>query len=107
MDEVEVAGLVPGLEHVELRRWIDVGWVRPASEDGRYRFREVDVARVRLVHEIIVEMHIGEDSIPLILSLLDQVYGLRRQLRSLASAIEAEPEDVRRSIARRMGPPED
>jgi chaperone modulatory protein CbpM len=36
--------------------------------------------------------------VPLVLSLLDQVYALRRQMNALTGAIREQPEDVRRAI---------
>ena len=35
----------------------------------------------------------------LVLSLMDQLYAARRSLRTLLSAVEAQPEDVRARIA--------
>jgi chaperone modulatory protein CbpM len=35
---------------------------------------------------------------PVVLRLLDQVYGLRRRLNALRAAVEAQPEDVRRAL---------
>jgi hypothetical protein len=41
------------------------------------------------------------------MSLIDQVHGLRRQLRDLARAVEAEPEAVRARIrARHLAEPD-
>lgn len=100
--EVEVVNQVEGLEPVTLRRWIEVGWIEPAGKRGGYLFREVDLARIRLVHEIVFELRVEEDNVPLILQLLDQVYDLRRRLRALAGAIAEEPEDIRARIAERL-----
>jgi hypothetical protein len=36
--------------------------------------------------------------VPLVLSLLDQVYALRRQLNALTGAVQRQPDDVRRRI---------
>jgi chaperone modulatory protein CbpM len=35
---------------------------------------------------------------PLVLSLLDQLYGLRAQMRAVARAVERQPESVRDAI---------
>jgi len=57
---------------VELTHWVELGWVMPDTEDTVLVFREIDVARVRLIHDLRHDMDIGEDAIPLVLSLLDQ-----------------------------------
>jgi chaperone modulatory protein CbpM len=43
-------------------------------------------------------MDIGEDAIPLVLSLLDQVYELRSRLKSLLHAVDRQPRDVQLAI---------
>jgi chaperone modulatory protein CbpM len=96
------------IEHVEqvsvrrLRAWVRRGWVRPERRGRRLVFRQVDVARLRLVCELRDELDIGEEAMPVILSLLDQVYGLRRELRNLARAVEDQPPQVREAVARRF-----
>ena len=35
---------------------------------------------------------------PVVLSLLDQVYGLRRELKALARAVDRQPEAVRQEL---------
>ena len=53
---------------------------------------------MRLIHDLRHGMDIGEDTIPLVLSLLDQVYELRAQLQSVLRAVEAQPADVREAM---------
>ena len=79
-----------------------VGWVLPVRREGDYLFREIDVARVRLIVEFRREMRIAEENLPMVLSLLDQVYSLRRELRDLAGAVGAQSEDVRQAIVRQL-----
>ena len=85
MDEID------GLDAEELRQWIRERWVRAEQGDRGLVFHEVDVARVRLIRELRHELAIGDEAIPVILDLLDQVYALRRRLRRLCEAIEAQP----------------
>ena len=89
---------VRGLERRELESFVARGWVRP--ENGQ--FDEIDVARVRLIIELRNEMAVEEDTIPLVLSLLDDLYETRRRLRDLLHAVAAEPEHVRAAIRARL-----
>jgi chaperone modulatory protein CbpM len=41
---------------------------------------------------------VEEETIPLVLSLLDQLYALRRQMNALTAAIREQPDDVRQAI---------
>ena len=61
-------------------------------------FHDIDIARVRLIHDLRTAMRIEDETIPLILSLLDQVYDLRAGLRAVLRAVEAQPEPVRDAI---------
>lgn len=107
--EILVARL-PGLQRQSLERWIANGWVRPQGAAGRYAFREIDVARVKLIHELHDDLAVNEDALPVVLSLLDQLYDARRRMRELAAALgRTVPEDAQRhladDLARKSAPP--
>ena len=102
MRESELLKIVSNVRRVELRRWVEKGWVVPQRREGEFWFREIDVARVQLVIEMRRDFAIAEDGVPTVLSLVDQVYGLRNQLRQLSEAIQAQPGDVQKAIADRL-----
>jgi chaperone modulatory protein CbpM len=89
---------IEGLDADELRQWIAEHWVRAEETERGLFFHEVDVARVRLIRELRQELAIGEDAIPVILHLLDQVYALRRRLRRLCEAIDTQPLELRDAL---------
>ena len=90
---------LPGLQRTDLERWISNDWVRPVREHGAYLFVEVDVARVRLIHDLRDDLQIDEDALPVVLLLLDQLYDLRRRMRELGLAIEhTVPESHRQAL---------
>ena len=95
----EVVRLVGRVDRVELTQWVELGWVTPARQ-GRDEpaFSDVDVARVCLICDLRHDLAIEEDTMPLVLSLLDQVYTLRRQMNALTGAIRQQPEEVRDAI---------
>lgn len=89
----------PDLDPRELAHWVERHWIVPDRDDSEtWLFTDIDVARVRLIHDLQRDLDIADDMIPLILSLLDQVYDLRCALRSITRAIETQPADVRASI---------
>ena len=85
---------IRGLDAAVLERWITARWVRPERVGGSYQFHEVDVARVHLIVELTREMMIDEETIPVVLNLLDQLYAARKRLHSVARAIDALPPDL-------------
>ena len=97
--EQEILVAFDDLRQETLHVWIARGWIAPLRDGGGYRYREIDVARIRLIEEFRSDLDIGEDAMDVILPLLDQVHGLRRELRRLADAVSAQPEEVRRRIA--------
>lgn len=97
--EKELIEMIGRLEADALQRWIDLGWVLPQHDGDSLRFDESDVARVRLICELHYELWIEEDSMSVVLSLLDQLYRVRRSLVTLQSAVQAQPDEVRARIA--------
>lgn len=96
--ESEVVLLVEGLTRTRLRRWVASGWVLPTESGPAAAFSEIDVARVRLIQHLRRDLKVGAEAVPIVLSLLDQVYGLRQELRRLAQAVEVQPDAVKASI---------
>ncbi len=96
--ETEVLELVTGLTARDLAHWVEEGWVLPKRRNDQPVYREIDIARLRLICQLRNDLDMREDALPTVLSLIDQVYGLRCELRLLAEAIEAQSEDVRRLI---------
>ncbi len=89
----------PDLEVVELAAWIERGWVRPepaGPED--WIFQEIDIARIQLIFDLRRDMGVSEDTAPLVLSLIDQVYDLRATLKALTRALEGQPPEVRAAL---------
>ena len=102
LSEKEVLRAFTDLRVETLHIWIERGWIVPQRGGDGYRFREIDVARLRLIREFSSELDLGEDAMDVILPLLDQVHGLRHQLRRLADAVNEQPDDVRRRVAARL-----
>jgi chaperone modulatory protein CbpM len=87
-----------GLERHEVMRWVEERWVLPEHRGETWVFHEVDVARIELILEIRRDFAIDDEAMPVVLGLLDQVYGLRRQMRRLCDAVAAQPNEVRDAI---------
>ena len=104
----ELVGRFAELDRAELSRWIERRWIVPEAcrEADReiWLFREVDVARVELILDLRREFTSDEETLSLVLGLLDQVYSLRRQMRRLCGAIESQPSDIRDAIRGALPP---
>src|SRR5580658_9666861 len=94
-----VIALFPSLDTVELTGWIERRWVVPTEVDeGGFVFAEIDVARVRLIYDLRRDLAVGEDAVPVVLALLDQVYELRGRMKAIIAAIDRQPATVRDAI---------
>jgi chaperone modulatory protein CbpM len=91
-----------GLERRELARWVENRWVSPDRHGETWVFQELDVARVELILEIRRDFAIDDEATELVLRLLDQIYGLRRQMRRLCDAVAAQPPRVQDEIRRAL-----
>lgn len=86
------------IKRQDLQAWIEQRWVLPVQQDGEWWFDAVDLARVRLVKSLIDDMEIDRETVPILLSLIDQVHHMRARLSQLAAAVGKQPDPVRRAI---------
>ncbi len=88
-----------GLDRAEVEHWIDENWIRPDGNRDRWLFREIDVARLHLIRELRHDLGLDDDVLPIVLGLVDQLYGERRRLRRLRdTVVQVAPVDVRQAL---------
>ena len=78
---------VAAVESATVERWVALDLVVPEGGETLL-FREIDVARVRLIAELTRECGLDEEALPVVLSLLDQLYRTREQLRQVLGKLE-------------------
>ncbi len=81
-----------------LRGWVDRGWVTPVRGEEGNEYDEIDVARIDLIRQLRDDMSVDPEAVPILLSMIDQVYSLRRELRCVMRAIDNQPDAVRSKI---------
>lgn len=91
-----------GLDAEELTRWIDAALVRAQGAPGDWQFEEIDVARIRLILELRHDLEIEERTLPVVLSLLDQLYDVRRRMTRLNEALSDIPAELRSLLVERL-----
>ena len=87
------------LTSIHVERWVARGLLRPAGNAEAWSFEQIDVARARLLAELIDEVGFDDDTVETVIALVDQVHTLRGQLDLLARAIAEQPPATRASIA--------
>jgi len=99
-----VVALFPDLDEAELNIWIEQHWVQPErSLDDGHVFRDIDIARVHMIYDLRHRLDVHEETIPLVLSLLDQVYELRRNMKAMTRALDQQSDEVRSAVLRALG----
>lgn len=106
MKERDVLKSVEGLTVTRLQVCIEEEWVRPAEpldgSEGERVFDELDIARLRLISELVDDLAVNNDAVPIILSLIDQAHALDRRLRALQEAVSGLDDAVTAEIAARL-----
>jgi len=101
----------PDLDMAELAGWVERHWVTPDIDRSNvgvetWIFTEVDVARVRLIYDLRRDLDVAEDIMPLMLSLLDQVYDLRCTLKAVNRALARQPREIRDAVYAELTSPD-
>ncbi|MDP1839144.1 MAG: chaperone modulator CbpM [Reyranella sp.] len=88
-----------GLTTVHVERWVARGLLRPGGTADSWTFETVDVARTHLLVELTDDLGLDDETIAVVIDLVDQVHTLRGQLDVIAKAIADQPAATREAIA--------
>ncbi|HWL55509.1 MAG TPA: hypothetical protein VNQ78_02415 [Paracoccus sp. (in: a-proteobacteria)] len=91
----EVLVELPDLTREQLESYINHGVVLPVQSAGGPLFRELDIARLQLVVDLSEGYHLDDEALSLVLSLVDQLHGLRGDMRAILDAVAREPVETR------------
>ena len=98
----ELVEAISSLERKDLEAWIREELVTPRDEAGTPFFTEEECARVRLICTLQYELEINSETLPLVLSLIDQLYETRQRLFSLIQAVTAQDKDIQAAVIAAM-----
>lgn len=91
----ETLSVIEDLNREQLDRYIRAGVVVPVQSETGPLFRELDLARLHLVVDLTEGYHLDEDALGLVMSLVDQLHGLRGDMRAMLDAVAREPTETR------------
>jgi chaperone modulatory protein CbpM len=94
----ELVGAISALQRSDLETWIRDELVAPQQEAGSLFFTDMECARVRLICTLHYELEIDAETLPVVLSLVDQLYDTRQRLLSLSAAVAAQDQTVQAAI---------
>jgi chaperone modulatory protein CbpM len=71
------------IDRETLELWIEEEWVLPQGQSDAPEFSETDLARVRLIQDLIDDLGVNAEGVGVALHLIDQIHDLRRALSEL------------------------
>lgn len=92
----------PGLERGDLDVWIKEELVTVTREQETLLFTDEQCARVRLICTLRYELEIDAAALPLVMSLIDQLYDTRKRLLSLSAAVVSQDRGIQSAIIAAM-----
>lgn len=99
--EQDVIARVQSLTVTRLRVWVREGLIKPADKTPE-NYSEADIARAALIRTLEDELGFDEEDVPVLLSLIDQIHGLRSELKGLLDALDELPPDMRTTVRMRI-----
>jgi len=100
LTERDVVARVHRLTVTRLRIFVSQGLIKPVNKTPSYS--EADLARAALICNLEDELGFDEEDVPVLLSLIDQIHGLRSELRGLIEAVDGLPPDTRATVRMRI-----
>jgi chaperone modulatory protein CbpM len=98
----DLLATISTLQRSDLERWISGELVAPQQDAGSLSFSEMECARVRLICTLTYELGIDGDTLPVVMSLLDQLYDTRQRLLSLTRAVAGQDKAIQAAIISAM-----
>lgn len=95
LSERDIVAKVRHVTVTRLRVWVRQGWIRPAAKPPQ-SFSDADLARAMLIRDLEDTLGFDEDQVPVLLSLIDQIHGLRAELRTAMLTLQAIPPQPRK-----------
>jgi chaperone modulatory protein CbpM len=99
----DLLAAIPSLQRSDLERWINEELVAP-QQDAGLSFSDMECARVRLICTLSYELEIDNGALPVVLSLLDQLYDTRQRLLSLTRAVTVQDKIIQAAIIAALSP---
>ncbi len=112
LTEKELIETVARLTSDRLTEYLAAEIVIPQQSDQGLVYHRIDVARLELACELHDQYDMEADALAMMISLIDQMHGLRAELREVLNAVQTQPEPVRTQLievigAARFQPPKD
>jgi len=100
----EIVEAIEALRPSDLDAWISDELISLQEEGGALAFSDMECARIRLICTLRYELEIDAEALPVILSLVDQLYQTRQHLLTLTAAVRSQGKSVQAAILAAINP---
>lgn len=97
--EEEVVAKVRNLTRAQLVEYCEARIVMPVEGEGGRAFRALDIARLELACDLQEQYEMEAEAVGMVISLVDQLHGVRAEMREILRALGDQPDIVRREVA--------
>jgi len=103
LTEEQLIATITRLTSDRLTEYLAAEIVIPEQSEQGMVYHSIDVARLELACELHEQYDMEADALSMMISLIDQMHGLRAELREVLNAVAAQPEPVRQQLIEVIG----
>lgn len=97
--EDQLVTAIARLTRHQLMSFVEARIVSPIRSEQGNMYRQIDVVRIELLCELSEQFDLNNDGLAVVMSLIDQLHGVRAELRAVLDVVAAEPPDVRERVS--------
>jgi len=94
----EIVEQIGDLQRNDLDAWIREALISPQEDGGDLVFSEMEYARIRLICTLHYDLEVNADTLPIVISLVDQLHQARQRLLRLTAAVVTQDKSVQAAI---------
>ena len=98
LSEDQAISAVARLTRVQLVAFVEAEIIIPVMTETGPAFRKIDIMRLELLCELSEQFDMQDDALGVVISLVDQLHGIRAELRAVLDAVEIVQPVVRQRI---------
>lgn len=98
LSEDQAIAAVARLTRLQLVSFVEAEIIVPVMTENGPAYRKIDIMRMELLCELSEQFELRDDALDMVMSLVDQLHGVRAELRAVLNAVETEQSEVRHRI---------
>jgi MerR family transcriptional regulator/heat shock protein HspR len=97
---ISVAAKLVDLHPQTLRRYEEIGLIKPARASGRRLYSTRDLERLRKINRLVSDLGVNLAGVEVILNMSERMEYLQKEMDRMEAELEAEIERLRRELER-------